>query len=73
MTVLTVTISNPSPALESRASEVAFLIKTLQALIEEIGRGNGTVTSGSIIGTSAGGTPNTSLGSWSYTPAGTRP
>jgi hypothetical protein len=73
MTVLAITITDPSPAFEHKSSEVAFLQRVLQVLQTEIGRGVGTVTSGSIRGTSAGGTPNTSLGSWTYSPAATKP
>jgi hypothetical protein len=40
---------------------------------KEFGRGNGTVTSGSIVGMSAAGVANSSLGSWTYTPSATKP
>ena len=73
MTVLTITINDPSPAFQRKSSEVTWLVGVLQKIEQEIGRGRGTVTSGTIIGTSAGGTPNTSLGSWIYAPSASKP
>jgi hypothetical protein len=73
MTVLAITINDPSPAFQSKAAEVQYLKRVLETFLIEIGRGQGTVTSGSIIGQSATGTPNTSLGSWTYSPAATKP
>ncbi len=72
MSVLTVTISDPSFTGQSKASEVAYLLRVLDTLKTEIGRGNGTTTSGTILGTNTAGTPNTSLGSWTYTPSATK-
>jgi hypothetical protein len=73
MAVLTITISDPSPAFDKKSSEVAYLLGVVDTLKKELGRGVGTVTSGTIIGTSAGGTPNTALGSWSYISAASKP
>jgi hypothetical protein len=73
MTVLAITIADPAPSFSSKASEVAYLIGVLQTLEKEIGRGNGSVVSGSIVGTNAAGTPNSSLGSWTYSAAATHP
>lgn len=73
MSVLTISINDPSPALPSKSAEVAYMRRVLETMIMEFGRGNGTLSSGSIIGTSAAGTPNTSLGSWTYAPAATKP
>ena len=55
MTVLVVGITDPSPAFDRKSAEVTWLVGVLQKLEQEIGRGRGTVTSGTIIGTSAGG------------------
>ena len=73
MSVFTVTINDPSPAFDKKVSEVGFIIRVLQEIEKELGRGQGTVTSGSVISTGAGGASNTSLGSWTYTPAATHP
>jgi hypothetical protein len=73
MAVLTVTISDPSPAFQKKSSEVAYLQQVLHLMAMELAVGRGTKTSGTIIGTSAAGTPNTSLGSWTYTPAASNP
>jgi hypothetical protein len=71
MALLTVTINDPS--LQKRSSEVAYAIGAINTVIKELGRGNGNVTSGSIIGQSSAGAPNTALGSWTYTPAAANP
>jgi hypothetical protein len=71
MTVLTITIVDP--VFDKKSSEVAYLQKVLQTLENELGRGQGTVTSGTIIGTNAAGVPNTSLGSWTYTASASKP
>jgi hypothetical protein len=73
MTVLSITVNDPVPAFSSKAAEVRYLIGVLQTFENEFGRGVGTVTSGTIVGQNAAGTPHTSLGSWSYTPAATKP
>jgi hypothetical protein len=71
MTVLTITIVDP--AFDKKSSEVAYLVGVLRTLENELGRGQGTVTSGTIIGTNAAGVPNTSLGSWTYTASASKP
>lgn len=71
MSVFTVTINDPSPAFDKKAAEVGFIIRVLQEVEKELGRGQGTVTSGTVISTGASGTANTSLGSWIYTAAAT--
>ena len=47
MTVLAITITDPSPAFSSKAAEVQYLKRVLETFLIEIGRGQGTVTSGS--------------------------
>ena len=71
MTVLAITINDPS--FERKSSEVAYLQGVLDIVKMEMGRGRGTVTSGTILGTNGAGTPNTSLGSWTYTASGSKP
>lgn len=65
----TITATNPG----RKSSEVAFAKYAVEEAMKEFGRGNGTVTSGTIVGTNAAGTPNTSLGSWSYTAFASNP
>ena len=43
------------------------------AMKNEIGRGQGTVTSGTIIGQNPAGIANSSLGSWNYASSGSKP
>jgi hypothetical protein len=71
MTVLTVTIVDQ--AFDKKSAEVAYLQRVLDTLKNELGRGQGNVTSGTILGTNAAGTPNTSLGSWTYTASASKP
>ncbi len=73
MAILTVTFVDPSPALDTKSAEVAYLENTLQELAKEIGRGRGTVTSGTVSGMSSGGVPNTSRASWTYSPVASKP
>jgi hypothetical protein len=71
MALLTVTINDPS--LQKRSSEVAYAIGAINTVVKELGRGNGNVTSGTILGQSSAGVPNTPLGSWTYTPSASNP
>lgn len=73
---LTVTIADASVTANDpgkKSSEVDFLIYALNEVIKELGRGRGTVTSGTILGINHAGVANTSLGSWSYTPFASNP
>jgi hypothetical protein len=71
MTVLTITIVDQ--AFDKKSAEVAYLQRVIDTLKNEIGRGRGTVTSGTIIGRNAAGVANTSLGSWTYTSSASNP
>jgi len=71
MTVLVVTFVDQ--AFDRKSAEVNYLCGVLDALKKEIGRGQGTVTSGTILGVNAAGVANTSLGSWTYTPSASKP
>jgi hypothetical protein len=71
MTVLTITIVDQ--AFDKKSAEVAYLQRVLDTLKNELGRGQGNITSGTILGTNAAGVANTSLGSWTYTPSATKP
>jgi hypothetical protein len=71
MTVFTVTIVDQS--FDKKSSEIGYLLRVLDHLKNELGRGLGTATSGTIIGTNAAGVPNTSLGSWTYIPSASKP
>jgi hypothetical protein len=70
MTVLTITIADQ--AFEKKSSEVTYILGVLRLLENELGRGQGKATSGTIVGVSPTGVPNTSLGSWTYTASGTK-
>jgi hypothetical protein len=71
MSLLTITINDPG--LKTKSAEIAFARRALATVETELGRANGNTTSGSIVGQSATGVPNTSLGSWTYTPSATQP
>jgi hypothetical protein len=70
-TLLTVTISDPG--LAKRSSEVSYAIHALETVAKELGRGNGGITAGTIVGVGSGGAANTAKGSWTYTPSATLP
>jgi hypothetical protein len=72
----TVTISDASITATNpgrKSSEVAFIINALETVEKEFQRGNGTVTSGTILGVNAAGVANSSLGSWTYTAFASNP
>ncbi len=71
MSVLTIAINDQS--MNKKSAEVAFCRYAVAEAMKEFGRGNGTVTSGTILGTSGAGTANTSLGSWTYTASASNP
>jgi hypothetical protein len=71
MALLTLSINDPG--MPSKSAEVAYIRKCVETALTEIGRGNGNTTSGTIVGQSAAGVANTSLGSWTYTPSATKP
>ena len=70
MSLLTITINDPG--LQKKSSEVAYAMKALEHVMTELGRGNGSVTSGAITGQNSAG-QTVSLGSWTYTPSATLP
>ena len=71
MALLTVSISDPG--LNRKSSEAAFALYALREVEKEFQRGNGNVSSGTIVGVSAAGVANSALGSWTYTPTATLP
>lgn len=71
MSLLSVTINDPS--LGRKSDEVNYLLYTLNEVAKELGRGQGTVTTGTILGQPATGLGPSSLGSWTYTPSASNP
>lgn len=71
MALLTVSINDQS--MNRKSAEVTFAMYALREVEKEIGRGRGTVTSGTILGVSGAGVANTSLGTWTYTPSASLP
>ena len=71
MTVLTVTIADQS--FDKKSAEVVYLSRVIDLLKNELGRGQGAITSGNIIGQSPSGVANSSLGSWTYNSSATKP
>jgi hypothetical protein len=53
---------------DKKSSEVAYLARVLEIAAAELSRGQGAVTSGSIIGTGQGQGGAVSLGAWAYSP-----
>src|SRR5262249_15228227 len=73
MALLTVSISDASPAFDKKSSEIAYILRCLAEVEKELGRGNGTVTSGTILTYTTGLNSPTAAGSWTYTPAASNP
>jgi hypothetical protein len=69
----TFTITVAPQSFDKQSAEIAHILRVLDLAKNEIGRGQGTITSGTIVGVSPAGVANTSLGSWSYTPGATKP
>jgi hypothetical protein len=66
MPLLTLTVDNASPALNTKAQEVALIAQALDVAARAIRSPGGTVTSGNINGD--GGVV---LGTWTYVPQAT--
>lgn len=71
MTVLVITLVDQ--VFDKKSAEAAYLAQTLQRAAQEIQKKQGTLTSGTMLGTNAVGTPNTALGSWTYTSSASNP
>jgi hypothetical protein len=71
MSIFTVSINDPS--LDKKSAECEFVKNAIAIAMNEFGRGNGTVTSGNVVGMSSTGASNASLGSWTYTPSASNP
>jgi hypothetical protein len=71
MALLTISINDPG--FNKKSAEVGFLSNALDIIAKEMGRGNGTVTSGTILGQANSNTSNVSLGTWTYTPSAPNP
>jgi hypothetical protein len=69
MAIFELTIDTPFPAFETRAGAVAYIIQSVQVALNELGRNQGTVLTGSIYGSTPSG-ENSNLGSWTYSPGG---
>jgi hypothetical protein len=65
MALLVISINDPG--LNKRSAEVVFADTAVNEALKEFGRGNGAITSGTILGMGANGVANTSLGTWTYT------
>jgi hypothetical protein len=63
--LLLVQIDSP-PTTMSRSARVAYALHALETVKLELGRCQGNDSSGSIVGQDSAGTPNQSLGSWSF-------
>jgi hypothetical protein len=63
MALLTVTVNNPSSALDKRFKEVALISRALELAVQSIRAAGGAQTSGNIMDTG-----QVLLGSWVYSP-----
>ena len=63
MALLSLTVNNPSPALEKKFQEVALIERALALAVQSIRAAGGVTTSGNIMNDGA-----TVIGTWTYTP-----
>lgn len=71
---MSLTVTFNSYTFDKKSSEETFYLGVIDILEKELGRGQGTVTSGTLLGTHpTTGATNTSLGSWTFTPSGSIP
>jgi hypothetical protein len=68
MSLAVITVSNLSPALDKKSSEVSVIAQALHIAATSIQGAQGTQTSGNIVGN--GGVV---LGTWAYTSQGSLP
>jgi hypothetical protein len=73
MALLTITINNPPTAFDKKSAEIAYIARMLDTVEKEIGRGQGTVTSGTILTYDISLNSPTAQGSWTYTAQATNP
>ena len=62
MALLSLTVNNPSPALEKKFQEVALIERALALAVQSIRAAGGVTTSGNIMNDGA-----TVIGTWTYT------
>ena len=67
-----ISISINDPMLDKKSAEIAFVQRACEIAVLEMARARGNQTSGTILGVSAAGVANTSLGSWSYSPTASK-
>jgi hypothetical protein len=72
-TMLSVTITAPTTAFDKKSAEVGFCLRLLEEVKKELGRGQGTVTSGTIASYDTSLDSPTSQGSWTYTAVASNP
>lgn len=71
---MSLSITLNSYTFDTKKAECGFYLRALDLVKSELGRGQGTVTSGTIIDRHPStGASNTSLGSWTFTPSGSIP
>jgi hypothetical protein len=71
--MLSVSINAPPNPIGKLSGEVGFLLRVLDEVKKEIGRGQGTVTSGNIMTYDTSLDSPTTQGSWTYTAVATVP
>ena len=62
MAIITIVVNDPS--LNRKSAEATFIQYAVSEALKEMSRARGTLASGSIIGMSATGVANSSLGTW---------
>ena len=71
MALIVITINDPG--LNRKSAEAAYCQYAVHEALKEMGRARGNLASGAIIGMSAAGVANSSLGTWTMLSTATSP
>jgi|HubBroStandDraft_1064217.scaffolds.fasta_scaffold41251_2 hypothetical protein len=74
MALLTITINNASPSFDKKCAEAAYAAYCASEIMKDFGRNfESSGSNASVLGLGNNGTPNTAIGSWTYTAVATNP
>lgn len=73
MALFTVSINNPPTNFDKKSAEAGYILRLLDEIKKEFGRGQGIVASGTILSYDTTLDSPTAQGTWTYTPTATIP
>jgi hypothetical protein len=71
LTVLSVSVTDP--VFDRKSAEAQYLARVLHQIATNLQANQGTVTSGTVLGTSSAGVTNTTVATYTYTSSATKP